>query len=72
MGGLTFLILLLRWSGSGDSGEWVPPGTPHVVIVTALDKESASPSYLRMVEENRKGYASKHGTSDIRRRTESS
>lgn len=41
--------------------EWIPPGTPPVVIVTAMDPEHLSPLYMRMVDENRRGYASKHG-----------
>ena len=44
--------------------DWVPPGTPSVVIVTAMDREHTSSLYQRMVEENRRGYAEKHGASD--------
>jgi len=62
LGGVTVLILLLRWIRGGSSSiDWVPPGTPPIVIVTTMDREHTSPLYQRMVEENRRGYAEKHG-----------
>lgn len=42
-------------------GDSVPMDGPQVVIVTVLDSESYSQSYIQDIEENRIEYAKKHG-----------
>jgi len=61
LAGVATLFVLLKWARGGSGMDWTPAGTPLVVIVTVLDREHSSPMYLRMIEENRRGYASKHG-----------
>jgi len=53
------LFILSKILGGGDG---VPSGTPSVVIVTVLDTQKNSKSYLAGVKENRIDYAAKHGT----------
>ena len=47
-----------------SSAERVPAGTPEVVVVTLLDDATMSDEYRERIMENRRYYASKHGTCD--------
>ena len=40
----------------------LPAGTPEVVVVTLLDDATMSDEYRERIMENRRYYASKHGT----------
>jgi len=47
---------------SGSSSTYVPPGAPKAVVVTMFDP-SDSASFKSVIKDNRKDYASRHGTS---------
>jgi len=55
-----FLFILSCLFG-GEGKESIPSGTPHVVVVTVLDKENYSKEYISNIIENRQEYAAKHG-----------
>jgi mannan polymerase II complex MNN11 subunit len=42
-------------------GEYIPPGTPRVVIVTTIDPK-VDPAFTERIRANRLDYASRHGT----------
>ena len=54
-----YLLLALLSTTSGDSA--VPVGTPSVVLVTVLDREKLSASYMNTIVNNREDYAMRHG-----------
>ena len=58
VGVAALLFLLSKLLGGGES---IPSGTPPVVIVTVLDAQKNTKSYLSGVKENRIDYAAKHG-----------
>ncbi|KAK2001848.1 galactosyl transferase GMA12/MNN10 family protein [Colletotrichum falcatum] len=62
-GALFFLgfIYLLAGALRSPSGPHVPSGKPPVVIVTVLDEENFSKTYLESIRDNRKQYAQLHG-----------
>ena len=59
-GAIGFLWLIIHLL-SGSSRKYVPSGTPGAVIVTVIDP-GMTESYKNAIEENRKDYASRHGT----------
>ncbi|KAF2460376.1 galactosyl transferase GMA12/MNN10 family-domain-containing protein [Lineolata rhizophorae] len=63
LGLLSFIFIasrLFRSSSGSAQSEYIPPGTPPVVIVTVLDPKG-NPSFNEMVKQNREHYAEKHG-----------
>lgn len=59
---LLFLFYLLSHvSSSSSSSMVVPAGTAGVVIVTLLDREHFSESYINKIVANREDYANRHG-----------
>ncbi|KAL8710754.1 MAG: hypothetical protein Q9220_004772 [cf. Caloplaca sp. 1 TL-2023] len=56
---LCLILIISRLFGS--SAERIPPGTPEVVVVTLIDEEVMSPSYISKIQANRKDYAARHG-----------
>ena len=63
---LAFLGGFYLLAGSGKANpyhEHVPSGNPPVVIVTVLDPNTFSTTYLDTIRDNRKSYAEKHGMS---------
>ncbi|KAL8864947.1 MAG: hypothetical protein Q9174_007151, partial [Haloplaca sp. 1 TL-2023] len=59
---LTAFLLIFGLSHlfSSSPEERIPPGTPDVVIVTVIDEQSLSPSYIEKIQENRRSYAARH------------
>lgn len=57
---LTFLYIVKNWFFSGPAAEYIPPGTPPVVIVTTFDDDLAE-SFMEKIRLNRNTYAEKHG-----------
>lgn len=57
-GALFFLFVCSRLFPSSDR---VPPGTPKVVIVTPLDRNAFSSTYIGRIVTNRESYAARHG-----------
>jgi len=47
------------------SKEYIPYGTPEVVVVTVLDEATMSTNYRSHVMENRNYYAEKQGWSSL-------
>ncbi|KAL1969517.1 hypothetical protein VTN77DRAFT_8955 [Rasamsonia byssochlamydoides] len=60
---VSFLFLLSRIfsSSSGPAAAAIPSGTPNVVLVTVLDREALSDSYIQKIKRNREDYAARHG-----------
>jgi hypothetical protein len=58
--GFSIFLFLIWLLGGSSSTTRIPPGTPEVVIVTALDK-GMSDGHRQMIIENRKDYAQRHG-----------
>jgi mannan polymerase II complex MNN11 subunit len=56
------LFILSRIFGGSER---IPSGTPPVVIVTVVDRESYSKEYIRDIKENRIEYARKHGNWEL-------
>ncbi|KKY28784.1 putative alpha-mannosyltransferase [Diplodia seriata] len=57
---LGFLYLLKNWLFSGPPPEFIPAGTPPVVMVTTFDAD-LSDSFKEKLRINRETYAAKHG-----------
>jgi mannan polymerase II complex MNN11 subunit len=62
----TILYLLSHlFSSSSPSSSYpsvvAPAGTASVVIVTVIDREQLSESYIKKIVENREDYAKRHG-----------
>ena len=55
-----FFIFLRLISRSGGVSDYIPPGSPEVVIVTVLD-DTLSKEYVSKIKENREDYAARHG-----------
>lgn len=55
---LTIYLVLRLLSFSPDR---IPGGTSDAVIVTLIDPEHMSDSYISRIKENRKDYANRHG-----------
>lgn len=62
IGGL-LLVLYIISSLSRPSKEYIPNGTPEVVVVTLLDEPTMSENYRNKVMENRRYYTQQHGLS---------
>ncbi|KAL2005719.1 hypothetical protein VTN00DRAFT_10212 [Thermoascus crustaceus] len=59
---LSFFFLLSHlFSSSGSNEVSVPAGTPKVVIVTVLDRDYMTESYIRKIKKNREDYAARYG-----------
>lgn len=59
---LSVLFLLSHvFASATSSSATVPAGTSSVVIVTVLDREALSDSYIRKIVSNREDYAKRHG-----------
>lgn len=56
---LTFLYIVKNWFFSGPAAEYIPAGTPPVVIVTTFDDDLAE-SFMEKIRLNRNTYAEKH------------
>lgn len=59
----TILYLLPRLFSSSSPSVVAPAGTASVVIVTVIDREQLSESYIKKIVENREDYAKRHGKS---------
>ncbi|CAL5875088.1 uncharacterized protein PFLUO_LOCUS9392 [Penicillium psychrofluorescens] len=57
----TILYLLPRLFSSSSPSVVAPAGTASVVIVTVIDREQLSESYIKKIVENREDYAKRHG-----------
>jgi len=51
-------LLIHLFFGSGK--DYVPPGTPHAVLVTVFDTKDTT-SFKSAIMDNRRDYASRHG-----------
>lgn len=59
---VSILFLLSRiFSSSGHATAAIPSGTANVVLVTVLDREALSDSYIQKIKTNRENYAARHG-----------
>ncbi|KAL2215903.1 alpha-1,6-mannosyltransferase subunit [Thermoascus aurantiacus ATCC 26904] len=59
---VTFFFLLCRiFSSSSPDAVSIPAGTPNVVIVTVLDHDALSESYISKIKKNREDYAARYG-----------
>jgi mannan polymerase II complex MNN11 subunit len=58
---LTLLYLLSYLFSSSSTSITSPAGTAGVVIVTLLDRQSLSESYINKIVANREDYAKRHG-----------
>lgn len=58
---LSLLYLLRYFSSSTSTSVVAPVGTSGVVIVTLLDRQRYSDSYLKKIVANREDYAKRHG-----------
>lgn len=58
---LTLLYLISRLFSSSSTSLAAPAGTAGVVIVTLLDRQSLSESYINKIVTNREDYAKRHG-----------
>lgn len=45
-----------------SSSDRPPPGTPEAVIVTVFDESVLSKEYMDRIKENRRDYATRHGS----------
>jgi len=59
------VIVYLATTLFSSSSSRTPTGTPEVVIVSALDRQTMSEDYRRKIMENRNYYAAKQGTCTI-------
>ena len=57
---LAVFFAIVRSLSSLDTSDYIPPGSPEVVIVTLLD-DTLSKSYIDKIKENREYYATQHG-----------
>lgn len=57
----TLLYLLSHLFSSSSTSIAAPAGTASVVIVTVLDRELLSESYIKKIVANREDYAKRHG-----------
>jgi mannan polymerase II complex MNN11 subunit len=68
LGALIFGLFFFsgRWGGqhTGPYQEYVPTGSPPVVVVTVVDPFQYSEEYIKSIQDNRDLYAKKHGESD--------
>ena len=60
VGAILIIIYLITFFFSSPK-DYVPYGTPEVVIVTVLDEATMSTSYRNHIMENRRYYAEKQG-----------
>ena len=58
---LSILYLLTHLYSSNTTSIAAPAGTAGVVIVTLLDREHFSESYISKIKANREDYAKRHG-----------
>ena len=59
---ILFILYLISHSYSSGSTSYVAPaGTAGVVIVTLLNREHLSESYIKKIVANREDYAKRHG-----------